>query len=53
MDQGGKGLLDGPSDNSPADAGDVRDVGSISGSGRSPGIGNGSPLVILPREARA
>ena len=28
----------------PADAGDTRDVGSISGSGRSPGVGNGNPL---------
>ena len=30
--------------NSPASAGDVREVGSISGSGRSPGEGNGNPL---------
>ena len=29
----------------PADsAGDARDVGSIPGSGRSPGVGNGNPL---------
>ena len=28
----------------PASAGDVRDVGSISGSGRSPGRGHGNPL---------
>ena len=28
----------------PASAGDVRDAGSISGSGRSPGGGNGHPL---------
>ena len=28
----------------PASAGDARDVGSIPGSGRSPGEGNGSPL---------
>ena len=28
----------------PASAGDIRDVGSIPGSGRSPGEGNGSPL---------
>ena len=28
----------------PANAGDTRDVGSIPGSGRSPGIGNGNPL---------
>ena len=30
--------------NLPANAGDTRDVGSISGSGRSPGVGNGNPL---------
>ena len=30
--------------NPPANAGDVRDVGSIPGSGRSPGVGNGNPL---------
>ena len=30
--------------NLPANAGDKRDVGSIPGSGRSPGEGNGSPL---------
>ena len=28
----------------PASAGDVRDVGSIPGSGRSPGGGHGNPL---------
>ena len=28
----------------PAKTGDVRDVGSISGSGRSPGEGHGNPL---------
>ena len=28
----------------PASEGDIRDVGSISGSGRSPGEGNGNPL---------
>ena len=28
----------------PASAGDVRDVGSIPGSGRSPGEGYGNPL---------
>ena len=27
-----------------ASAGDIRDVGSVSGSGRSPGEGNGNPL---------
>ena len=30
--------------NLPADAGDVRDVGSIPGLGRSPGGGHGNPL---------
>ena len=30
--------------NLPADAGDVRDVGSIPGSGRFPGQGHGKPL---------
>ena len=30
--------------NPPANAGDVRDVGSVPGSGRSPGGGNGNPL---------
>ena len=30
--------------NLPANARDVRDVGSILGSGRSPGEGNGNPL---------
>ena len=30
--------------NPSANAGDARDVGSISGSGRSPGVGNGNPL---------
>ena len=30
--------------NPPASAGNTRDVGSISGSGRSPGEGNGYPL---------
>ena len=30
--------------NSPANAGDVRDVGSLPGSGRSPGKGHGSSL---------
>ena len=28
----------------PADARDIRDAGSIPGSGRSPGEGNGNPL---------
>ena len=30
--------------NLPASARDIRDVGSIPGSGRFPGEGNGSPL---------
>ena len=30
--------------NLPANAGDIRDVGSIPGSGRSPRGGNGNPL---------
>ena len=30
--------------NLPANAGDIRDVGSIPGSGRSPGGGHGNPL---------
>ena len=30
--------------NLPANARDTRDAGSISGSGRSPGEGNGNPL---------
>ena len=30
--------------NLPANAGDIRDVGSIPGSGRSPGEGNGNPF---------
>ena len=30
--------------NPPINAGDARDVGSITGSGRSPGGGNGNPL---------
>ena len=30
--------------NPPANAGDTRDLGSIPGVGRSPGVGNGNPL---------
>ena len=30
--------------NPPANAGDIRDTGSIPGSGRLPGEGNGNPL---------
>ena len=33
--------------NLPANVGDARDMGSIPGSGRSPGGGNGNP-VFLP-----
>ena len=33
--------------NLPADAGDTRDAGSILGSGRSPGVGNGNPLQLF------
>ena len=36
--------------NPPANAGDTRDVGSIPGSGRSPGVENGNP-VFLPGES--
>ena len=28
----------------PANAGDIRDVGSVPGLGRSPGVGHGNPL---------
>ena len=34
----------------PADAGDLRDMGSIPGSGRSPGVGNGNPLHYFCQE---
>ena len=34
----------------PANIGDIRDAGSIPGSGRSSGDGNGSPLHILAWE---
>ena len=30
--------------NLPANAGDIKDMGLIPGSGRSPGVGHGSPL---------
>ena len=33
--------------NQPANAGDVRDLGSIPGLGRSPGVGNDNPLQIV------
>ena len=39
------GFPDGASGKEPAcNAGDIRDVGSIPGSGRSPGGGHGNPL---------
>ena len=39
--------------NPPVNAGDIRDSGSIPGSGRSPGGGHGNPLpVFLPGESR-
>ena len=41
----------------PANAGEVRDVGSIPGLGRSPGGGNGIPLqyscLEIPKDRRA
>ena len=37
--------------NRPANAGDIRDVGPVSGSERPPGGGHGSPLVFLPEES--
>ena len=38
--------------NPPTDAGDLRDLGSILGSGRSPGEGHGNPLQYsCPRES--
>ena len=38
--------------NPPANAGDVRDVGSIPRLGRSPGGGHAITLVFLPGESR-
>ena len=39
--------------NPPANAGDIRDAGSIPGSGRSSGGGHGKPLqLFLPGEIR-
>ena len=35
----------------PANAGDIRDVGSIPGLGRSPGEGNGNPPTFLSEES--
>ena len=37
--------------NLPANVGDVRDVGSIPGLGRSPGEGNGNPLQYAGLES--
>ena len=37
--------------NPPASAGDVRDMGSIPGSGRSPEAEHDNPLQYLPRES--
>ena len=34
-------------ENLPANAGDVRDAGSIPGLGRSPGEGNDNPIFVL------
>ena len=36
--------------NLPANAGDIRDTGSIPGSGRPPGEGHGNPLKYLSLE---
>ena len=36
--------------NLPANAGDIRDMGSIPGLGRYPGEGNGNPLYYSCRE---
>ena len=33
--------------NPPASAGHARDIGSIPGSGISPGVGNGTPVFLL------
>ena len=38
--------------NPPANAGDIRDVGSIPGSGRSPGEANGNPVQYSCLENR-
>ena len=34
--------------NPPANAGHTRDMGSLPGLGRFPGVGNGTPVVFLP-----
>jgi len=38
--------------NLPANAGDAGDTGSIPGSGRYPGGGNGNPIHCAPWEAQ-
>ena len=38
--------------NSPANAGDIRDMDFIPGSGRSSGVGNGNTPVFLPGKSR-
>ena len=38
--------------NPPANAGDARDVGSIPGSGRSPGVGNGNSLQYKKKKMK-
>ena len=46
------GFLGGPVvKNLPANAGDIRDTGSVSGLGRSAGEGNGNPLENMGRGA--
>ena len=37
--------------NLPANAGDIGDMSLIPGLGRSPGEGNGNPLILLPGES--
>ena len=39
-----KGNIKKKKEKAPANAGDARDTGSVPGSGRSPGVGNGNPL---------
>ena len=38
--------------NPPAKAGDIKDLGSIPGSGRFPAAGNGNPVLFWPGESR-
>ena len=38
--------------NLPANAGDAGDLGLIPGLRRSPGVGNGNPLVSLPGKSK-